>query len=746
MNRKKYCIAILIPFFLIIAEKGYCQITTGKNSTISPLKYTGWKVENLSQDEYSVERKDDILTGVSINKKTAKTVGVIGNEFEINKSKGAIKLSGILNLKAIIGESSAGLYCTATDSKKNIIVFNNLSDWKLRADGKDQKIAIEIPFDKPISKISWGVYVSGVGIIKAGSLSIEISDGEFGPDWDSSALGQLNQQSSSTEMLGNFGKFWGFLKYYHPAVNQGKLDWDSMLVSNISNIIHAKSAKQYNAIVGNILQKLGPVAKCDTCSKLTPDSLLINYDFKFVNSSLLSQSNREKIRYIKNNYRPVKSYYISFSSRGTPNPEFAAEKAYRQMSLPNLEYRLLTLFRYWNAINYYYPYKYAIGKDWDQVVNILIPTFVKARTLQEFQKAILLMNSAINDSHASSVLGISPFLLPTIIWDDRSLKSEAMTLLPLNIKRIQNNNIVMEIDSSFSVLTGVKKGDFVSKINGYLLDSLSRIYHDYISGSTISSKDVTVFNNRLLSVTFAKKNDNHLTIEYTGKSGKKKVEVTYNQSEYVNFLRRGLQKDFSEKDKSIGYRMVSDSVLYVDPSKFDSIAYTNISKNLSAYKAIIIDFRVYPKYYIGNLLPILTRENKPGVKFQWMNPELPGVMAAPSTQYFNSSATQNYNGKTIVLIDENSISQSEFWAMQFKNCSPGSLAIGRSTVGADGDVSNLVLPGRYTVYFSGIRINYPNGKETQRVGIQPDIKIDFKSEDVVSNVDGILNAAIKAAQ
>ncbi|WP_145673089.1 S41 family peptidase [Chitinophaga polysaccharea] len=46
---------------------------------------------------------------------------------------------------------------------------------------------------------------------------------------------------------------------------------------------------------------------------------------------------------------------------------------------------------------------------------------------------------------------------------------------------------------------------------------------------------------------------------------------------------------------------------------------------------------------------------------------------------------------------------------------------GSTTAGADGNVSYLTIPGGLNSLFTGIGVYYPNGEETQRVGIQPDI-------------------------
>ncbi|MBK8829187.1 MAG: hypothetical protein IPO26_21655 [Saprospiraceae bacterium] len=42
-------------------------------------------------------------------------------------------------------------------------------------------------------------------------------------------------------------------------------------------------------------------------------------------------------------------------------------------------FRLLTLYRYWNIIQYYFPYKNLIEEDWKNVLEEFIPKFIAAK-------------------------------------------------------------------------------------------------------------------------------------------------------------------------------------------------------------------------------------------------------------------------------------------------------------------------------------------------------------------------------
>ena len=71
---------------------------------------------------------------------------------------------------------------------------------------------------------------------------------------------------------------------------------------------------------------------------------------------------------------------------------------------------------------------------------------------------------------------------------------------------------------------------------------------------------------------------------------------------------------------------------------------------------------------------------------------------------------------------------------------PGATVIGSTTAGADGNVSEIILPGGIRTMISGIGVYYPDGKETQRVGIIPDIVVK-PTRELLQGRDELLEKA-----
>lgn len=70
------------------------------------------------------------------------------------------------------------------------------------------------------------------------------------------------------------------------------------------------------------------------------------------------------------------------------------------------------------------------------------------------------------------------------------------------------------------------------------------------------------------------------------------------------------------------------------------------------------------------------------------------------------------------------------------------MTIGSQTAGADGNVANIKIPGGYSTFISGVGIYYPDGTETQRVGIKIDLEVKPTIEGIKKGKDEVLEQAI----
>ena len=123
------------------------------------------------------------------------------------------------------------------------------------------------------------------------------------------------------------------------------------------------------------------------------------------------------------------------------------------------------------------------------------------------------------------------------------------------------------------------------------------------------------------------------------------------------------------------------------------------------------------------------------------NRAIPGEFIFMEDQKSGKDNKDYYKGEVIIINNECTQSNAEFTTMSFRN-SPNSLVIGENTIGADGDVAYFKLPGGITTVMTGLGVYNPDGSETQRVGLTPDVYIKPTIEGIREGRDELLEKSI----
>ena len=98
-----------------------------------------------------------------------------------------------------------------------------------------------------------------------------------------------------------------------------------------------------------------------------------------------------------------------------------------------------------------------------------------------------------------------------------------------------------------------------------------------------------------------------------------------------------------------------------------------------------------------------------------------------------------------MLIDEHAISQAEHTCLIFSAATDVTF-IGTPTNGANGDITDFVLPGALRVVFTGHDVRHGDGRQLQRVGVQPQITVAPTIKGIRDGRDEVLEAAVKYLQ
>ena len=189
------------------------------------------------------------------------------------------------------------------------------------------------------------------------------------------------------------------------------------------------------------------------------------------------------------------------------------------------------------------------------------------------------------------------------------------------------------------------------------------------------------------------------------------------------------------------FRKLSNDVAYLKLSSVKSADAARYVESAQGTKGLIIDIRNYPSEFmvfaLGSLLV-----DKPTEFARFTTGDLSNPGAFHWTKLVSLTPQQpHYKGKVVILVDEISQSQAEYTTMAFR--SSGAVVIGSTTAGADGDVSEIPLPGGLRSMISGIGVFYPDKKPTQRVGIIPDIEVKPTVAGIRAGRDEVLEEALR---
>ncbi|WP_309607603.1 S41 family peptidase [Flavobacterium sp.] len=521
---------------------------------------------------------------------------------------------------------------------------------------------------------------------------------------------------SETDKLSATCKVWGFLKYYHPKVANGEKNWDQQLFDVLPKIEQAKTKEEFSLILENWIDSLGEIQKIEPI--IQPKGIEYfdkNFDLSWIDKNkMFSTKLSKKLKFIENNRFQGEQYYVSLLNAENI---FVKNEDFSTYDYNNKYARILSLFTYWNIIEYYFPYKYIMDQKWDNTLEQMLPLFIEAKNLDDFYITMQKLTVRLNDSHA--------------VFYKYARKKH---YLPIVCKIIDEKMIVTEIlDDNFAKTGEVKIGDIITKINDKTIKQIVFENRELIS----ASNEVSYLHNIIEPVLSGYYDNIKLEFLSEGKNIKKTINwVDYNSNRYV------LKNETKREIKKEKFKILENNIGYVNMGEITVKNIPEMIEKLKLTKAIVFDMRNYPNATWEEISKFLNAKEK--VFAIYTKPDLtyPGRFKWSEPHPTGSENKDNYKGKVVILLNEESVSQSEWTAMCFQTAGNTTI-IGSQTAGADGNVSDVDFIKSFYSRFSGIGVYYPDKRETQRIGIIPDIEVKPTILGIQQGKDEVLDRAIK---
>ncbi|MCL1667876.1 S41 family peptidase [Elizabethkingia ursingii] len=650
----------------------------------------------------------------------------IGIDLPENYNGKSITLSGYIKTENV-SDGFAGLWMRI-DPK---IAFDNMQDRGITGTSEWKKYEVTLSLNpKETKKIIIGAILTGKGKMWVDNLSVTIDgkdiknstvftriipkaekDKEFNPG---SRITEDMLTKIGIENLKELGLIWGFLKYFHPNTSTGAYNWDYELFRIVPKL--AEAPKNKNIILTDWIKSYG-VFEQSKYKNNTKD-IKLKADLSWINNLGYSNELTDLLLKIKDAKRNESNYYIELAPQ-IGNPVFKNENLYADKIFPDAGFRLLSLFKYWNIIQYFFPYKDLIKEDWKNVLTEFIPKYIANKDETEYTLTSLEIIARVHDTHAN-------------IWGNNQVlyKYYGERFSAPNLKFVGDKAIVIGFhDEKLGNETGLKPGDEILEINGI---PINKIIKDKLKLTPASNYPTQL---RDISFNLLRSNQDKISIKFSGNNGiQEKILTTYSFKE-LNPYNLRFKKDtpyFSMIGNDIGYLYLGTIKSEYLPSVFEKIQNT---------KGLIIDIRNYPsEFVVFSLGKYLMPKSTDFVKFTQTSVTQPGTFSMSENLKVGVNNPHYYKGKVAILVNEISQSQAEYTTMAFR-VAPKAKVFGSTTAAADGNVSGINLPGNISTMISGIGIFYPNGDETQRVGIIPDVEIKPTIPGIKAGKDEILDKA-----
>jgi C-terminal processing protease CtpA/Prc len=533
-----------------------------------------------------------------------------------------------------------------------------------------------------------------------------------------SGITSVSADKAQIENLKYLGLIWGFIKYYHPTIAKGEYNWDYELFRILPKVLNSNDSKNRDRILMKWIDGFGEFSQGKE-KVIKSSEVKIEPDLVWIKNSNFSDELTTLLLKVKNATRQKEHYYIGLQPN-VGNPDFKNENSYSSMKYPDAGFRLLSLYRYWNIIQYLFPYKNLIEEDWKNVLEEFIPKFINAKNETEYTLAVLEIIGRINDTHAN-------------IWGGNQVLNNHFGLryASVELKFIENKAVVTAYyDEKSGKETGLEIGDVISAINNRTVEEIVKERIKFSPASNYPTKLRDIASNLLRT------NDTIINIEFIRVDKRESKTLKTFSTKEINIYSKYQVRDTC-------FKLINKDIAYISNGTLKREYLTEIWKEIENTKGLIIDIRNYPSDFpIYDLSNYLMPKTTPFVKFTNGSIESPGLFTFTKSLNAGKKNKRYYKGKVVILINEISQSSAEFHTMAYR-VNPNSTVIGSTTAGADGNVSQFFLPGGISTMISGIGVYYPDGKETQRIGIVPDIDLKPTIKGLIESRDELLEKAIE---
>ena len=415
---------------------------------------------------------------------------------------------------------------------------------------------------------------------------------------------------------------------------------------------------------------------------------------------------------------------------------------------------MLTLAKIQGAVDYLFPHKYLMDKNFDSLLKTKLPLAIACKTRQEHEAILLELVAAFDDTHAFK-------FIKQVKFREQIFRNSFFP--PFKYAVFDDMIAVTEIIlPDHCAKADLKVGDAIVAVNGEPVSALLDRTAKWIS---VSNQPTLrhYFSDYIRNLVWqSETKDFELTVTRNGRKTLKPVEFVYNRdatgvkqiTDYINnaISDKRTDRNLDIISGDIAYFKIGETFRFIETVPDDKIFSTMDSiMNIAArQKGIILDMRNYPDWggFVFTLFKNFGRyPNRFADYFEINKKEIGTFILNNKYETYNHPDIKadggSYNGKVVIIVNPETLSMSEWNVMNLQNIFPQSITIGEQSAGADGDEKMLMLPGGYKMNFTGNAIFYTNGTSAQRKGVRIDKYMPSTPENLLNTKDYLLDEAIR---
>jgi len=392
--------------------------------------------------------------------------------------------------------------------------------------------------------------------------------------------------------------------------------------------------------------------------------------------------------------------------------------------------KIAGLSRLWMEAKMNFPrFAEVADLDWDKAYLDFLPKVRATANTYEYYRVLQQMCALLQDGHSDV------FLPPEL--------AERMEAdLPLRIDLIENRVFITRVASQALAAEGVAEGLEILKIDGLPVhEYVEKNRRPYVTSNSPQHVAVKLYSYGLL----AGPRDKPVTVEFRSQDGRV----------FEKRLARSPRPDTAALPP-VEFRKLDGNIAYVAINTFNS---EDVPKELAAHladvrasDALILDVRqndggsgVMAYDVLGYLTPDdfapppwKTRQYISTLRV-WGTP---GGWWEPKPSLWKAKGSESYTKPAVMLIGPRSLSATDVFAETFQRLKRG-LLIGEPTGGSTGDPLAFSLPGGGS---GRVSTSTDAGPGIIGKGVQPDILVPRKVDDLLAGRDAALAAALSALQ